>query len=194
MKPASHNDDTQPVELREPVRRQTNDRADAATNLWRGILLPGEVLIWQGQRQPLSLWQEVAAVARFPVVRRDVKRRLDILAVVQFFYLGLLAFVLTVRRIGRILGIRSAADRVQPQDCYALTDRACYLACSGPQGLTTFARFPITPKLRLGLGGRSVTFASVALGDGAEEPIGFQDIPDSEAVYALIREVQAALI
>lgn len=78
---------------------------------------------------------------------------------------------------------------------YLLTDRAAYIASPGPDGtLELLHRVAVAADLRLGLGGRSVTFLvhRIRTENGmAEVPDGFTDIDAAAEVYDLIRQLQA---
>lgn len=179
-----------PVLLQEPRRRP----AAAAAGDWSAVLGPDEVLLWQSHRRPLGLAEGLRQVWNITEKlggKGSADQRPDpmfalfalalrLLAVALMFPLWLLSSGMHSRRL--------PSD--QSQTRYGLTNRACYLAENGAAGLTNVVSYPITATTQLGLGGRSVTFATRSAPDGQPVPQGFLDIPDAEAVYAMIKDIQ----
>lgn len=194
------NDTATPVVLQEPVRETpANDWHEGFTLHgeetgmpglhpgWEKLLAPGEAALWQGRPSLDPRLRGVkGSLGRFLIAGAFVFLALNmgiatsgILPFVAFAVIGF--WVLRAVREGRL----GPSDRV-----YLLTDRAAYLARSRDGALAEVVSYPITPTLHLGLGPRSVAFATRRNSQGEVEAEGFLDIPDAAAVYAMIRDLQ----
>lgn len=184
-----------PVVLQEPQRdRPATDWAEGFTLRpeeagvpglhpgWAEVLAEGETPLWQGRPTPDP---RVSVFANLPVLFF-----VAVLAVVvlqsggglwPFIALGFGFFWLVRRK----RGAKVASDRL-----YLLTNRAAYLARDRHGALADILSYPITPGLRLGLGPRSVSFATRRGARGEMEAEGFLDISDARQVHDLIRDLQ----
>lgn len=151
---------------------------------WDAVLGPDETVLWDGKPQSRAAltgknrsFAVFAMAAIFGFAAISSQSPIPIV-------IGLVAFFL--------LRKRTRKSREAPDRSYLLTNRAAYLAqVSGPRLLNIHA-FPITRDLRLGLGPRSVSFASKIGKNGSEVAEGFLDIPDAQHVHDLIRDIQKA--
>lgn len=151
---------------------------------WAAVLVAGEVPLWQGRPVAdlpsgvFEIWPVISVIAFFAVIVLQSDGDVGFLL---FVAMGL-AFLWFAQRKR---GMRVGGDRL-----YLLTDRAAYLARDRPVALADVVCFPITPSMQVGLGPRSVTFASRRDANGKLEPEGFLDISDARQVHDLIRAVQ----
>lgn len=184
-----------PVVLQEPQRdRPAADWNDGFTlrpeesgvpglhPAWGAVLAEGETPLWQGRPMPDA---RVSVFSNLPVLFFVAVMAVVVLqsggGLWPFIALGFVFFWMTRRK----RGARVASDRL-----YLLTNRAAYLARDRNGGLTEVVSYPITPGLRLGLGPRSVSFATRRDARGELEAEGFLDIDDARQVHDLIRDLQ----
>jgi hypothetical protein len=151
---------------------------------WEAVLAPDETVLWDGKAElyrqlpvgnPKLGFLLIAGAAFLAAALGDTPVPI---------FIGIAAFFLLQRRY------RKARD-TQGRN-YLLTDRAAYIATANGPRLGDIRAFPITATLRLGLGRRSVAFATKFGRDGKEEAEGFLDIPDAQRVHDLIRDIQKA--
>lgn len=151
-----------------------------------------EVIKWQGQSRPPGLGELLTRLNNrlsiYPRMPRQGSSLSSLIAdaVFQLVKLVLLA-VLSVALLLFKGSFKPRASSAQPRNArYALTDKACYVAGMGDAGLVDVLRVEIRKNMALGLGGGSVSFAVGKTKEGPDEPIGFMDIPDADAVHAMI--------
>ena len=184
--PFSPKDFVAPVVLAEP-RRFERPGVEWA---WSAVLSDGERPLWQGLRQKPSFLDLMAQIWRMTARITDPWSQGGTFEKLLFVLVRSVAFAV-LAPASLLLGARpTSRAKDQSQTQYLLTDRACYLADTVGQGLGNVVSFPISPGLRLGLGGRSVVFGVIKRPDSEDIPQGFLDIPDADAVYAMIRDIQ----
>lgn len=151
---------------------------------WGVVLAEGEAPLWQGRPTPDP---RASVFSNLPVLFFVAVMAVVVLqsggGLWPFIALGFVFFWMTRRKKGS----RVANDRI-----YLLTNRAAYLARERNGALAEVVSYPITAGLRLGLGPRSVSFATHRDARGKMQEEGFLDIPDARQVHDLIRDLQKA--
>lgn len=189
----SVDDPTPPTLLREPPRPGQTSRHEGGFVLrpeepapvalhqgWAAHLAPGETPLWQGRPLP----DPRKSRSSLPLF---VMTFIALIAALNAgFGAGLVPLVIIGYVIYRIRRKRQTkAETAPPDRLYLVTDRAAYVARRQGEGLVLLQDLPFTPSLRLGLGPRSVSFAT-----GSENAESFVEIPDAASVHQLIRDIQ----
>ncbi len=183
--------DTQPpVFLPEPQRTPEEAPPPPPQNRrhihpdWQAVIAPDEDVLWDGKPEPRAALsgsnRNLVLLVIFAVFALAAASSDSPIPV----FIGIAAFYLFQKKTRPV---RETEGRT-----YLLTNRAAYIALSSGARLRDIRAFPITESLRLGLGPRSVAFATRFGRDGREEAEGFLDIPDAERVHDLIRDIQKA--
>lgn len=193
-------DTVPPVVLQEPLRkRPVTDWRESFTLRpeeagvpglhpgWAGVLSSAETALWQGRPTPDPRLRAA----------KGIGGRIFLVGAILFVALntgmataGILPFA-ALAVFGYLALRKTITGKIGPSNrIYLLTDRAAYLARSDEGVLAEVVSYPITPSLRLGLGPRSVSFATRRDAKGEVEAEGFLDIDDARQVHDLIRDLQ----
>jgi hypothetical protein len=166
---------------------------------WKGILFPGERVIWQGQPDPRPDWSEVRlrdaifglAVAAFAVFWMTMAAgTADGLMSLVFPLFALPFLAIGLRKAGAMEFWQAWKRR---RTWYTLTDRRAFIATDlfGRRGLDAYPIGPRTPLRHEN--DRDIFFATdfVKTRRGSRRRrIGFTHLPDSAHVHALMQQVQ----
>jgi len=167
-------------------------------NTWKGILFPGERVIWQGQPDPRPDWSDVPLpeaamgllVAGFAAFWMAMAAEGGGIAGLVLPLLGLPFLVIGLRKAGGEELWRAYKRR---RTWYTLTDRRAFIA-TDILGRRALEPYPIGPRTPLRHeNDRDIFFATDFVKTrrgGRRRRIGFTHLPDSAHVYELMRQVQ----
>lgn len=167
------------------------------TAFWGGLIGPGEALRWHGAPDP-RLFTPTGGPAILAVLAGGAATGLVITlragGSAAQAAAGIMLFVLSALQLARRSGF---GNRRLLDTRYALSDRAIYIATLRPGAAPHLERYPLTPRLAVGLARNSVTFPVGVLRrkDQPERPLmrGFFHIHDAAAVQSLVREIQRGM-